>query len=71
MLAAAWQSLSSQHSWDGKRLDQKRHGRAPWTPVGTAVQKRGIMYKKVALRHAGWHNRTPANESTHVNKKGK
>jgi hypothetical protein len=33
--------------------------------------KKEIRYKKVAFRHAGWRNRAPATESTHVNKKGK
>jgi hypothetical protein len=39
-------------------------------PVKTALKK-GDNVQKVALRHAGWRNRAPANEFTHVNKKGK
>jgi hypothetical protein len=57
MLAAAWQLLSSQHSWDVIALSGGMlalHG-LPLEPLW----KKGIMYKKVALRHAGWHNRAP------------
>jgi hypothetical protein len=45
-----------------------------WISIKHSLTKPGLFFClifKVALRHAAWHNRAPANESILVNKKGK